>query len=1666
MSLTNYDCSTTGLTVSLTPVVKLQNIDGDKHEEKIRTTKLSDWGLYPSVLKWFHDNNWTDMHAWQAEVLNQPGVLDGKNLVFSAPTSAGKTLVGDIIVLRHVFEISKKKVLVILPFVSLVREKMLNLQSMLAGTHIKVGGFMANYHSKGGFDASDIAICTVEKANIYVLKLLEQDKLDEIGMIVVDEINLINDPSRGYKLELLLSKVMTVAKLRQQKIQVIGMSADIPNLKDLANWLDAVYYRSCVRPVPLNEKIVFTKEESEVKTYQRFTKGVGEALVKDVKMKDEPMLHYSIQAISETTIGEKGYPSLLIFYNNKQMLELLAEQIAKSLQKRLEKGVISSTLNQKAIDDLKIALRNCADPPEERLINTVSMGVGYHHADLLIEHKDMIEDAFREGTIRVLVSTSTLSSGVNLPAKRVIVRSPLFGRSMMDIMTYRQMIGRAGRMGFHDEGESILICGSDEAEIGRKLFLSEAPPIKSPLLLLSEHCPVIPVSETVFPENQFLGCIMEAIVTKIATTRQELYLFLDSTFFSAQARNAEKDMLRTQTDAALIFMSKLGLLDASESERDNEVIPDKLKPTSITTGIVFSGMDSNSGIAKTKEIHEKMNKFFVGDDLGLLYFIIQDNSVRFLNVSADKLFDWFMEWTLHSEELAKKKIKQLTQISDPRLSVAQMIGLTAGKLNTARSRGYGGISDTSFKKFYLALALQELINEHPIHEVSSKFNIPKGTLQSLQTNAASFANMASTLCEYSGLSLFKVGYSDLVSRLEYGVSKELVELMHLPSMSPKLARRLFKSGFLQPKMLANLKDDTPLRKAVEAEFKNQKIKVMELRNKETGRQHLLSIKEVVEVVQNEAQQWCEEEVKLLLGLKETDVDPHVKLLPQKDSSVFMSPLKTPTTPQESVACPSTPSTSLKNNHDDLNEEPIPTNLTLSDSRLNDTNTEEPDVSAWIQAPVTPDLSVTVDNRRNFWMSPPKRTNARRKLDIPFEQRLKKVYAVQHKGIIETKHVETVEEVKTLLSLLEFWGIASFLPVSSQNDFFQNGKGSHRHGDEEPIFVNSKSKILEELLICFGDNEVHSVSGTRLMREFGRQLNKKLHGRLKYFTLLVYDVNPVYLVLHKSLGIDRKILFETITWVDIKARRWYKSLEDEEKFPFPNNNLFADIPVLIETICPEYGELTEVKDNNELLVSFTYLLFPLYKSKEWGKNNTDIVNNIETPAALVFADVQSLGLQVDVDKFKELENQVSSVMINLGKTANQLSINSKGIEKPINLDSISSIRDMVYDHLELHKLVPANEVIVAAPNAKSVKKSRLQLFEKYHPLPRVVLDHRIIDHNNSHSILPISQALKESVDDRIYGQVESWTSTGRITMSDPALMMTPKPFSVTVRDTNGKPQVETIKIRSVFVPKHGYVYLSADFSQIELRILAHFSEDEDLLNILNSGGDVFRSLASRVFGRPSNKITNDERQRVKGFCYAIIYGKQSAPEFEEETKTDDDDSDVDEVNEKEKQDFDWFKNTLMSTFPGIEVFRQKVEKDCQELGYVETISGRRRYLPLINHDVGAVSARAKRQALNTMIQGSAADLMKFAMIGLHKEMLDKDMENRARLVHTMHDELIFEVEPLVLREFALLVNQIMSGVGQLPKTALRVELPVNLKTGNNWSNLTEYVLDWSFVPLIL
>lgn len=385
------------------------------------------------------------MYAWQTECLNVPGVKSGeRNIVFTAPTSAGKSRVIDTLIAERLKSSPTKKVLVVTPFVALCSETAQRLASSLDLHDRAVCSAFGPQISTAALGAvSRVIVTTIESANILLNKAQQlADSLDVFfSCVVVDELHTLFD-DRGHILE----TVLTQARLCPS-IQLVCTAAFLPGAQDVARWLDAELYQTSTRPVPLSHHLVTQAGEAE--RYDPDTKAF-------TKLPERVSLQH--------LVSNAGGP-VLVFCASKAEAQATAKSLAKDLPLRLPKFQPKKT-----------------GIPE--LDDCLAVGVGYHHADLPAEAKTIVESLLRQRVLRALCCTPTLAAGVNMPVRRVIILHGYVGINVrLSAVTYHQMAGRAGRASLDSQGDAfIFVCkqvprGGIEALIrGDDLYTSERPP--------------------------------------------------------------------------------------------------------------------------------------------------------------------------------------------------------------------------------------------------------------------------------------------------------------------------------------------------------------------------------------------------------------------------------------------------------------------------------------------------------------------------------------------------------------------------------------------------------------------------------------------------------------------------------------------------------------------------------------------------------------------------------------------------------------------------------------------------------------------------------------------------------------------------------------------------------------------------------------------------------------------------------------------------------------------------------------------------------------------------------------------------------------------------------------------------------------------------------------
>ena len=402
---------------------------------------------------------------------------------------------------------------------------------------------------------------------------------------------------------------------------------------------------------------------------------------------------------------------------------------------------------------------------------------------------------------------------------------------------------------------------------------------------------------------------------------------------------------------------------------------------------------------------------------------------------------------------------------------------------------------------------------------------------------------------------------------------------------------------------------------------------------------------------------------------------------------------------------------------------------------------------------------------------------------------------------------------------------------------------------------------------------------------------------------------------------------------------------------------------------------------------------------------NIYREIELPLVTVLSDMEQTGVAIDTAMLARQSRELAHRIVALEQEAH------REAGQPFNLGSPKQIQEILYDKLRL-------PVLAKTPKgAPSTAEAVLQDLALDYPLPRLILEYRSLSKLKS----TYTDRLPEQIDPRS-GRVhtsyhQAVATTGRLSSSDPNLQNIP------VRTEEGR------RIRQAFIARPGCALLAADYSQIELRIMAHLSGDEGLLRAFAAGADIHRATAAEVFGAAPEAVTSEQRRSAKAINFGLIYG-MSAFGLARQLG----------IARGAAQEY---IDLYFSRYPGVLAYMESTRRQAREQGYVETVFGRRLYLPDIKAGNAQRRSAAERTAINAPMQGTAADIIKRAMIRLHG-WIRSQHELDITMIMQVHDELVFEVAESQIEEAGTRVRDSM-----VEAAALRVPLVVDIGVGSNW-----------------
>lgn len=429
------------------------------------------------------------------------------------------------------------------------------------------------------------------------------------------------------------------------------------------------------------------------------------------------------------------------------------------------------------------------------------------------------------------------------------------------------------------------------------------------------------------------------------------------------------------------------------------------------------------------------------------------------------------------------------------------------------------------------------------------------------------------------------------------------------------------------------------------------------------------------------------------------------------------------------------------------------------------------------------------------------------------------------------------------------------------------------------------------------------------------------------------------------------------------------------------------------------------DKPENRLTAVLLLRPLLEKELEKAGAGRLFRELEMPLVPVLADMEQAGVRFDRKVLREASVVLTEEM---NRTENEIQAMA---QQPFNLNSPKQVGEILFDRLRLD------------PKAKKTKNGQYITSEEVllslahvHPIVNKILDYRALKKLLSTYI----DALPELIDP-VTGKIhttynQTITATGRLSSSNPNLQNLP------IRSERGR------DIRRAVIPDEGCVFLSADYSQIELRLMAHFSQDPHLLAAFREGQDIHAATAAKIFGVPLQEVTSDMRRRAKTANFGIIYGISAFGLSQQ----------LGASRAEAKSLIDGY----FEAFPGVADFIEQAKERARRQGFVETLFGRKRYLPDINSRNTVVRSFAERNAVNAPIQGTAADIIKIAMVHIHKRLQEEGL--RASMIMQVHDELNFNVpqeETEAVRR--LVVEEMQNAV------RLSVPLVADCGVGTNW-----------------
>lgn len=606
-----------------------------------------------------------------------------------------------------------------------------------------------------------------------------------------------------------------------------------------------------------------------------------------------------------------------------------------------------------------------------------------------------------------------------------------------------------------------------------------------------------------------------------------------------------------------------------------------------------------------------------------------------------------------------------------------------------------------------------------------------------------------------------------------------------------------------------------------------------------------------------------------------------------------------------------------------------------------------------------------------------------------------------------------EDALEMIKRLEFKSmIQRFGSVTSTNDCEGGFKYINNPFDADPIFEQAKNADNVGIFIyrnkdnfgvslCFNNDNVYYIGKEGFVTEdyIIEKVRDLVNAKAKLTILNIKENNDI---LEND---DAESIFD----ISIAAYLLNPLQSTYDYDDIAREYLGMNVPTFDE-IFPKTKKSETPSDEipKNILKYACYNAYVAYKAKDALTEKLketemlDIYNNVEIPLTYALYDMEQAGIMVAGDKLKEYGERLKTGIDALEKDI----FAEAGHE--FNINSPKQLGEILFGEMQL----PGGK---KTKTGYSTSASVLEKLEPDYPFVSKILEYRQLAKLKSTYADGLAVYIGE--DNRIHGKFnQTITATGRISSTEPNLQNIP------VRMPLGR------EIRKVFIPKEGCVFIDADYSQIELRILAHMSDDKNLIDAYNHSKDIHAATASLVFHVPLEEVTKEQRSNAKAVNFGIVYGISSFGLSNDLS-----------ISRKEAEQY--IKDYFIS-YPGIKNYLDNSVKEAKEKGYSVTMFGRRRPIPELTSGNFMQRQFGERVAMNSPIQGSAADIMKIAMINVAKELKEKDL--KSKIVLQVHDELLIEAYENEVEQVKDILKRNMEQAAHL-----NVPLDVDVQVGNNW-----------------